>query len=100
MTPTASVAAARSCRYASVPPRHSPCTLLRVESGAYFEEARGTAPCADGAGGGGGHAAEEFEEGALACAVPADDAHDVALFHLENPMSESRGQTCLAMAER
>ena len=30
----------------------------------------------------------------------ADDAHDVALFHLENPMSESRGQTCLAMAER
>ena len=30
----------------------------------------------------------------------ADDSHDVALFHLENPMSESRGQTCLAMAER
>ena len=30
---------------------------LRVESGAHFEEARDAAPCADGAGGGGGHAA-------------------------------------------
>lgn len=52
---------------------------LGVESGAHFEEARDAAPCADGAGGGGGHAAEELEEGALAGAVPADDSHDVAL---------------------
>ena len=56
---------------------------LRVESGAHFEEARDAAPCADGAGGGGGHAAQQLEECALAGAVPADDAHDVALFHLE-----------------
>ena len=28
LTPLASVATARSCRYASVPPRHSPCTLF------------------------------------------------------------------------
>jgi len=54
-----------------------------VESGAHFEEARNSALCADGSGGGGGHAAQEFEEGALAGAVPADDSHDVALFHLE-----------------
>ena len=56
---------------------------LRVESGAHFEEARDAAPCADGAGGGSGHAAQQLEEGALAGAVPADDAHDVTLFHLE-----------------
>ena len=56
---------------------------FRVESGAHFEEARDAAPCADGAGGGGGHAAQQLEECALAGAVPADDAHDVALFHLE-----------------
>ena len=56
---------------------------LRVESGAHFEEARDAAPCADGAGGGGGHAAQQLEERALAGAVPADDAHDVTLFHLE-----------------
>ena len=73
---------------------------FRVESGAHFEEARDAAPCADGADGGGGHAAEQLEEGAFAGAVTPDDSHDVALFHLENPMSESRGQTCLAMAER
>ena len=73
---------------------------LGVEPGAHFEEARDAAPCADGAGGGGGHAAQQLEERALACAVTPDDSHDVALFHLENPMSESRGQTCLAMAER
>ena len=83
LTPTASVAAARSCRYASVPSRHSPCTLLRVESGAHFEEARDAAPCADGAGGGCGHAAQQLEERALAGAVTPDDSHDVALFHLE-----------------
>ena len=56
---------------------------LGVESGAHFEEARDAAPCADGAGGGGGHAAQQLEERALAGAVPADDSHDVALFHLE-----------------
>ena len=73
------MAAARSCRYASVPPRHSPCTLLRVESGAHFEEARDAAPCADGAG----HAAQQLEERALAGAVSAYDTYDVALFHFE-----------------
>ena len=56
---------------------------LGVESGANFEEARDAAPCADGAGGGGGHAAQQLEECALAGAVPADDSHDVTLFHLE-----------------
>ena len=56
---------------------------LGVEPGAHFEEACDAAPCADGAGGGGGHAAQQLEESALAGAVPADDAHDVALFHLE-----------------
>ena len=56
---------------------------FRVESGAHFEEARDAALGADCAGSGGGHAAEQLEEGALAGAVPADDAHDVALFHLE-----------------
>lgn len=56
---------------------------LGVESGAHFEEARDAAPCADGAGGGGGHAAKQLEERALAGAVPADDAHDIALFHFE-----------------
>ena len=54
-----------------------------VEAGAHFEEARDAALGADCAGGGGGHAAEQLEEGALAGAVAADDAHDVALFHLE-----------------
>ena len=54
-----------------------------MESGAHFEEARDAAPCADGAGGGGGNTAQQLEEGALAGAVPADDSHDVALFHLE-----------------
>ena len=54
-----------------------------MEARAHFEEARDATPCADGAGGGGGHAAEEFKEGAFACSVPADDSHDVALFHLE-----------------
>ena len=77
------MAAARSCRYASVPPRHSPCTLLRVESGAHFEKARDAAPCADGPGGGGGHAAQQLEERALAGAVTPDDSHDVALFHFK-----------------
>ena len=56
---------------------------LGVESGAHFEEARDAAPCADGAGGGGGHAAQQLEKRALAGAVSADDAHDVALLHLE-----------------
>ena len=56
---------------------------FRVEPGAHFEEARDAAPCADGAGGGGGHAAEQLEERALAGAVTPDDSHDVALFHLE-----------------
>lgn len=54
-----------------------------VEAGADFEEARDAAPRADGARGGCGHAAEELEERAFACAVAADDAYDVALFHLE-----------------
>lgn len=49
----------------------------------YFNEARDAAPCADGAGGGCGHAAKQLEEGALAGAVTPDDSHDVALFHLE-----------------
>ena len=78
-----------SCRHASVPPRHSPCTLLRVESGAYFEEARDAAPCANCAGGGGGHSAEEFEERTFASFVPADDAYDVTLFHFEIDVFES-----------
>lgn len=56
---------------------------LGVESGAHFEEARDAAPCADGAGGGGGHAAQQLEERAFAGAVTPDDSHDVALFHLE-----------------
>ena len=56
---------------------------LGVESGAHFEEARDAAPCADGASGGGGHATQQLEERALACAVTADDAYDIALFHLE-----------------
>ena len=54
-----------------------------VESGAHFEEACDAALGADDAGGGGGYAAEQLEECALAGAIPADDAYDVALFHLE-----------------
>ena len=57
--------------------------MLGVESGAHFEEACDAAPCADGTGGGGRHAAQQLEKRALAGAVPADDSHDVALFHLE-----------------
>ena len=56
---------------------------FRVEPGAHFEEARDAALGADCAGGGGGHAAKQLEERALAGAITADDAHDVALFHLE-----------------
>ena len=62
---------------------------LGVESGAHFEEARDAAPCADGAGGGGGHSAEEFEERTFASSVPADDAYDIALFHFEIDVLES-----------
>ena len=56
---------------------------FRMEARAHFEEARDAAPCADGAGGGGGHAAQQLEERTLAGAVPADDANDVALLHLK-----------------
>ena len=59
------------------------CAALGVEPGAHFEEARDAAPCADGAGGGGGHTAQQLEERALAGAVTPDDSHDVALFYLE-----------------
>ena len=60
-----------------------------MESGAHFEEARDAAPCADGAGGGGGHSAEEFEERTFASSVPADDAYDVTLFHFKIDVFES-----------
>ena len=54
-----------------------------MEARAHLEEARDAALGSDDSGGGSGHAAEQLEEGALAGAVAADDAHDVALFHLE-----------------
>ena len=60
-----------------------------MESGAYFEEARDTTSCANCAGSGGGHAAQQFKERALAGSVSADDAYDVTLFHFKIDVLES-----------
>lgn len=68
-----------------------------VETRAHFEEARDAALGADDSGGGGGHAAEQLEERTLAGAVPADDAHDVALFHLEVDVLEGPNVVAVAL---
>ena len=54
-----------------------------MEAGADLEEGADPALEVDLAFGGGGDAREDLQEGALAGAVPADDAHDLALLDLE-----------------
>ncbi len=57
-----------------------------VEAGADFQEAGYAALGADAASGGGGDAAQQLEQGALAGAVLADDAHHLALLYREGDM--------------
>ncbi len=54
-----------------------------MESGAYFQKTCDTALGADDACGGGGNPGEKLEQGALSCAVAADDAYYVALLNFE-----------------
>jgi hypothetical protein len=54
-----------------------------VKAGADFEEAADSAVEADFAVGRFGDAAEDFEQGAFAGAVAADDAENLALFHFK-----------------
>ena len=61
---------------------------FRVEAGAYLEERGYAATGVDAAGGGGGDAAEELEQGALAGAVLADDAEDIAFLYIEADVLE------------
>ena len=68
-----------------------------MEPCAHLEEARDAAIGSDDARGGGGHAAEQLEEGALAGAVPADDAHDIALFYLEVDVLEGPHVVAVAL---
>jgi hypothetical protein len=59
-----------------------------VEAGADFEERADAAVEFDGAGGGFGDAGEDFEEGGLAGAVAADDAHDFTGLDVEGDVLE------------
>ena len=54
-----------------------------MEAGADLEEGGDAATGVDAAGGGGGDAAEELEQGALAGAVLADDAEDIAFMDIK-----------------
>ena len=68
-----------------------------MEAGAHLEEARDAALGADDSRGGCSHAAEQLEEGALAGAVPADNAHDIALFYLEVDVLEGPHVVAVAL---
>lgn len=54
-----------------------------MEAGADLEEGGDSAPIGDMTSAGGGDMAEEFQKGALAGTILADDADDIALLYLE-----------------
>lgn len=56
---------------------------LGMEAGADLQQGADTSLGTDNAGGGGGDAGEELQQGGLAGAVLADDTDDVALLDIE-----------------
>ena len=57
---------------------------LGMEACAYFEQGGYASPGADASGGRGRDAREEFQQGGFARPVLADDAHHIALAHVES----------------
>ena len=59
-----------------------------MEAGADLQQAADAALNLDLAAGGGGDAREDFEQGAFAGAIAADDAEDLALANLEADVAQ------------
>jgi len=62
---------------------------LGVEAGAHLKEGADAATGADDSGGGGGDGGEKFQQGGLAGAIAADDAYDIAFFHVKSDVAQS-----------
>ena len=71
---------------------------LGMGAGADLQQAADAPADFDLAGGGGGDAREDLEQGALAGAVAADDAEDLALLDLEADVAQGPELAALAVA--